>query len=115
MRNHRAAFVVCCCTQLLQAQCLDPLVTLTLRSWVMLLTIRYMIHLILGVVGIEQIVLRKLKTRIKSVNQWMNLNQLKMSNDNTEFLLVFIRSRHQVLKCESNLINVCDVTDTKSL
>ena len=83
-------------------------------SWVMLMSIRCMIHLILGVVGNEYIVLRKLETSIKSVNQWMNLNQFKMNNDNTEFLLVFIRSRHQVLKCESNLINVCDVTVTKS-
>ena len=78
------------------------------------MSIPCMIHLILGVVGNEQVVLRKLETIIKSVNQWMSLNQLNMNNDNTEFLLVFIRSRDQVLKCESNLINVCDVTVTKS-
>ena len=42
----------------------------------------------------------------------MNLNRLKMNNYKTEFLLV--GSRHQLLKCKSNLINVCDVTVTKS-
>ena len=35
-----------------------------------------------------------------------------MNNDKTKLLLV--GCRHQLLKCESDLINVCDVTVTKS-
>ena len=42
----------------------------------------------------------------------MNLNRLKMNNDKTKFLLV--GCRHQLLKCESHSLNVCDVTVTKS-
>ena len=65
-----------------------------------------------GVIENEQMVLGKLESSLKSVNQWMNQNWLKMNNDKTEFLLVV--SRHQLLKCESNSVNVCDVTVTKS-
>ena len=49
---------------------------------------------------------------ITRINNWMNVNRLKMSMDKMEFIL--FGSRHHLPKCETRSINICGDTVVKS-
>ena len=46
------------------------------------------------------------------INNWMNVNRLKMNMDKTEFIL--FGSRYRLPKCDTRCINICGDTVVKS-
>ena len=46
------------------------------------------------------------------INDWMNVNRLKMNMDKMEFIL--FGSRYHLSKCETSSINICGDTMVKS-
>ena len=53
----------------------------------------------------ENAIMSNTESCLVSINEWMNLNRLKMNNEKTEFML--LGSRAQLGKCQTNSINVC--------
>ena len=57
-------------------------------------------------------VISDLESCTTKINEWMNVNRLKMSMDKTEFIL--FGSRYHLPKCDTMSINICGDTVVKS-
>ena len=60
----------------------------------------------------EKAVISDLELCTTRINEWMNVNRLKMNTDKTEFIL--LGSRYHLPKCETMSINICGDTVVKS-
>ena len=60
----------------------------------------------------EEKVISDLEMYITRINNWMNVNRLKMNTDKTEFML--FGSRYHLPKCKTSSINICGDIVVKS-
>ena len=60
----------------------------------------------------EKAVVLDLELCTTRINDWMNINRLKMKTDMTEFIL--FGSRYHLPKCETMSISICGDTVVKS-
>ena len=60
----------------------------------------------------EEEVISDLEMCTTRINNWMNVNRLKMNMDKIGFIL--FRSRYHLPKCETSSINICGDTVVKS-